>query len=138
MPGFTFPAVGPLDLGSPPSRSEFTDHRYYDPLRLPKAHLRFVRYSLSASDTLHPRLLLCSISGSHEGRGVLASYAGDLFTGIPDRYICKETIGSPEFPSYPLRYMPWSKTPVVTRILAMSHTDLLPSGHPKAVGFTFG
>jgi hypothetical protein len=33
--------------------------------------------------------------------------------------------------------MPWSQTPVVIRTLAISHSDLLPSGLPKAVGFTF-
>ncbi len=26
----------------------------------------------------------------------------------------KETVGSPEFPGYPRKYMTWSKTPVVT------------------------
>ncbi len=40
-----------------------TEHRYYDPLRLPNAYLRFVRFSLSAPDTFplrarpHPDLL---------------------------------------------------------------------------------
>ncbi len=29
------------------------DHRYYDPLRLPNAHLGIVRYSLSVPDTLY-------------------------------------------------------------------------------------
>jgi hypothetical protein len=33
--------------------------------------------------------------------------------------------------------MPWSKTPVVTGALAISHSSLLPSGLPKAIGFTF-
>src|SRR5210317_630815 len=56
--------------------------RYYDPLRLPKAHPRFVRYSLSAPDTLRPRLPLCSISGSYEWHGELASYARDFVYGI--------------------------------------------------------
>ena len=47
MPGFPFPTVGPLDLGSPPYRSEKSDHRYYCQLRLPNAHLGFVRCSQS-------------------------------------------------------------------------------------------
>ena len=36
------------------------------------------------------------------------------------RYLdcCKETIGSPKFPGFPHERMPWSKTPVVSRILA--------------------
>ena len=132
MPDFTFPTVGPLGFGSPPFRPEITpDHRYYVQLRLPKAHLRSVRCSLSAPDTWHPHLLLCSFSGSHEGHGVLTSYARDFGHGIPHRYLCKETIGSPEFPNYPHEYMPWSKTPVVTCILAISHSGLLPSGFQK-------
>ena len=53
MPGFPFPAVGPLGLGSPPSRSEHSDHRYYGPLRPPNVHLRLVRCSLSPPDTLY-------------------------------------------------------------------------------------
>ena len=64
MPGFTFPAVGRLDITSPPSRSDhsISDHRYYDPLRLPNVHLRFVRSSLSSPDTLYrPSLLFVSL-----------------------------------------------------------------------------
>ena len=83
-----------------------TDHRYYDPLRLPNVNLRFVRYSLSAPDTLFT---------------VTSSY--------------KETSGSPHFPSYPYEHMPWSKTPVVSCTLAMSHTGLLPSAASIASAF---
>jgi len=58
MPGFTFPAVGPLDVGSPPSRPEVSSGlRYYDQLRLPEARLGFLRFSLSSSDTLYALLL---------------------------------------------------------------------------------
>ena len=46
MPGFTFPSVGPLGLSSPPSRPSTSDHRYYDPLRLPLLHLGSLRISL--------------------------------------------------------------------------------------------
>jgi len=35
----------------------YSDLRYYDPLRLPKVHLRFVRCSLSAPDTMHVQLV---------------------------------------------------------------------------------
>ena len=41
----------------------------------------------------------------------------------------KETGGSPEFPDYPSERMPRSQTPVVSRLLALSQTGLLPSGH---------
>ena len=40
----------------------------------------------------------------------------------------KETGGSPEFPDYPFVHMPRSQTPVVSRLLALSHTGLPPSG----------
>ncbi len=60
MPGFTFPSVGPLDLGSPPSRpSNCSGHRYYDPLRLPLLHLGSLRI------TLDPRYLALSRFRSH-------------------------------------------------------------------------
>jgi hypothetical protein len=39
----------------------------------------------------------------------------------------KETGGSPEFPVYPCVHMPRSQTPVVSRLLALSRTGLLPS-----------
>jgi len=63
MPGFSFPAVGPLDIGSPPYRPVTTllhpDPRYYDPLRLPTALLRFLRSSLSSPNTLLASHVLC-------------------------------------------------------------------------------
>ena len=55
MPDFAFPTVGPLGLGSPPSRygrPAYTYPRYYAPLRLPIALLWFLRSSLG------PRYLL--------------------------------------------------------------------------------
>jgi hypothetical protein len=48
---------------------------------------------------------------------------------------CKETSGSPQFPSYPFENMPWSQTPVVTCTLAITHTSLLPSDTIQRVGF---
>lgn len=57
MPSITFPTVGRLGATSPPSRSNIADPRYYVPLRLPKVHLRFVRCSLSAPDTMHVQLI---------------------------------------------------------------------------------
>ena len=41
----------------------------------------------------------------------------------------KETGGSPEFPDYPFAHMPRSQTPVVSRLLALVQTGLLPSSH---------
>ncbi|MCD6274044.1 MAG: hypothetical protein J7K30_14665, partial [Deltaproteobacteria bacterium] len=42
----------------------------------------------------------------------------------------------PKFPSYPFENMPWSKTPVVSCILAITHSGLLPSAHCKASAFS--
>jgi hypothetical protein len=58
MPGFSFPTLGPVGVGPPASQSKLSsDPRYYDPLRLPKAHLDGVRYSLSPTDTLPVRFV---------------------------------------------------------------------------------
>jgi len=51
--------VGRLGITSPPSRFRLQNHRYYVPLRLPEALLRFVRSSLSSPDTLRASFALC-------------------------------------------------------------------------------
>ena len=64
--------------------------------------------------------------------GFLRILAGRLHH--PD--ICaRRSFGSPQFPSYPFENMPWSKTPVVTCILAISSTGLLPSAKSTASAF---
>ncbi len=141
MPGFTFPTVGRLDNTSPPSRSaQQSDHRYYVPLRLPKVRLRFVRYSLSAPDTLFVHLVCVSRIPSNgfqtcsrelnyllEHREYFIRYSWDL-------WLHKETVGSLKFPSYPFEYMPWSTTTVVSISLVMPQNGLLPSAFYKNVG----
>jgi hypothetical protein len=113
MPGFPFPTVGPLDLGSPPYRPEQSDHRYYGPLRLPNAHLGFVRCSLSAPDTLVAPLL--SLTGQVRALLPRARIPPRWLTGTLDRIIFpKEAFGSPKFPGYPYDCMPCSQTPVVS------------------------
>ena len=137
MPSFSFPAVGPVGLGSPPSRT-INVHRYYDLLRLPQAHPRFVRSSLSAPGTLHTRLLSCPW-GKKKARisgGVIASYAPGSWIRFPHRDLYKETNGSPEFPRQPCECMPWSQTPVVTSTLAIACPGLLPSGFLRPSAFT--
>ena len=83
MPGFPFPTVGPLDLGSPPYRSEQSDHRYYGPLRLPNAHLGFLRCSLSSPDTLVAPLL--SLTGQVKALFTSARTPPRWLTGALDR-----------------------------------------------------
>ena len=126
MPGFPFPAVGPLDIGSPPYRSEPSDHRYYGPLRLPIAHLGLLRYLLSSPDTLVAPLL--SLTGQDRALLPSARTPPRWLTGALDRItFAKETFGSPKFPGYPCDCMPCSKTPVVFWSLARTYPKLLPS-----------
>ncbi len=56
MPGFSFPPVGPLGHGFPPSRPSYSGRRYYDQLRLPLHLLRSLRFALD------PRYLACTRS----------------------------------------------------------------------------
>ena len=49
--------------------------------------------------------------------------------------MAKEIVGSPKFPSYPFEHMPRSQTPVVSRALALTHTELLPSVTQRTSAF---
>ena len=122
MPGFSFATMGRLGLTSPPYRfaDMITNQRYYDPLRLPKAHLGFLHLSLSYADTLCALFLfvISMLCGTHTGGTSETFYApGYFFSGIPLPVTHKETVGSPKFPDYPCRYMTWSQTPVVSLAL---------------------
>jgi hypothetical protein len=59
MPGFSFPPVGPLGHGSPPSRPSTSGRRYYDQLRLPLHLLGSLRFR-SIPDTLRAPVGSCS------------------------------------------------------------------------------
>ena len=56
--------------------------------------------------------------------------------GFPQPDLYKETFGSPKFPGYPFRYMPWSQTPMVSCVFAIAHTGLLPSATCRASAFS--
>lgn len=142
MPGFTFPTVGPSGLRFPTfptGNANVPSHRYYDPLRLPKAHLGVVRFSLSSPDTLHHSSFFVFLSRER--------LAGEARASSPRResspqrsallrlILHKETIGSPKFPGYPCDDMPWSQTPVVSWTLALSHPGLLPSSSSTLSAF---
>ena len=103
-------------------------------LRLPKVTLRRVRFSLSTPDTLHA-LLICVSCDSFAGESSLQT-PGLLISRHPSSSgsLNKETFGSPEFPSYPFESMPWSKTPVATSTLALTHSGLLPFRLLQSVG----
>ena len=92
------------------------------------------------SDTLQAPSLVCvpSLSARWTGWKRLPSFARALvfrqYPSSSDVHF-KEVIGSPKFPSYPRRYMPRSKTPVVSCTLTLSYPGLLPSTACKASAF---
>jgi hypothetical protein len=90
-------STGPLDLGSSPYQSEPSDHQYYCQLRLPNAHLGFVRCSLSAPNTLFAPLF--SLTGQDRALLSSARTPPHWLTGAFDRItFAKETFGSPQVP----------------------------------------
>ena len=85
------------------------NHRYYDLLRLPKAHLGFIRFSLSSSDTLPALLLLCLpvIGNSLERLGPLISSAWSLCcTDTPNRYSTRRQLALPSSRVTPINACP--------------------------------
>jgi hypothetical protein len=133
MPGFTFPPVGPLGLGSPPSRPfHYLGLRYYDPLRLPLLHLGSLRFR-SIPDTLRaPAFVRLSPSG---GGALLSAPGRSCIPVCPSRCPPQGDGGPLEFPDYPCVCMPRSRTPVVSSRLAMSSPGLVPSGAVKPSAF---
>jgi len=134
MPGFTFPTVGPLCISSPPTRYGRSASRTigtmirYDCQSLISKFFIFVFLRYLASSLFG----LCPVSlGALDRLEALPSSARALvFRQYPSSSDVhdKEAIGSPKFPSYPRKYMPRSKTPVVSCTLALSYPGLLPSG----------
>jgi hypothetical protein len=115
-------------------------HRYYDPLRLPDACLGFVRFSLSSPDTLLAPLLSLAVQVRAPLPSAWISPRWLTGTHLPDCCSSRKTSGSPEFPSYPHECMPWSQTPVVSLMLAITYAGLLPSAQltPSAFSHTSG
>jgi len=135
MPGFTFPSAGRLGLTSPLSRP--SGHRYYVPPRLPSVRLPSVRFSLSSRDTPYRPSFFVSPSG-FAGRRSLPCQRREFVSrpALPDAFILRgETDGSLKFPDCPHEHMPWSRTPVVTRMLTLSHPGLPPSVKVKTSAF---
>lgn len=126
MPGFTFPTVGPLGLGSPPSRpSNRFGHRYYDPLRLPLLHLGSLRISLDPRYLAFSHFRSCRFPGGGDHPSAPGRFS------IPvclSRWPPQGDGGPLEFPGYPCVCMPRSSTPVVSFRLAIASPELLPSG----------
>lgn len=137
MPGFAFPSVGPLGLGSPPSRSGITppDLRYYARLRLPSGPSRvaslLARFPLPCASSN----VCVPFPARSRAEAPLSARSFVPPVHLVIRLSHKETDGSPKFPSYPYEDMPRSQTPVVSQ----THHPI-PSGtaafHPlQGVGF---
>jgi hypothetical protein len=128
MPGVAFPPVGRLGLTSPPSPVLCTAKSAILPFSE-----RFA--CRSRPDALAPVVrglrfrLVARWKPPEATPGFLSQPAPQ--TG----HCCKETGGSPKFPSYPYSDMPRSQTPVVSRALALSRPGLLPSGQWKPSAF---
>ena len=133
MPGFTFPSVGPLGLGSPPSRpSNCFGHRYYDPLRLPRLHLGSLRISLDSRYLAFS----CFRSRRFPGGGVHPSAPGPSCIPVCLSRCPPQGDGGPlEFPGYPCVHMPRSQTPVVSSRLAIAPPGLVPSVKSRTSAF---
>ena len=59
-----------------------------------------------------PIFIRIPLEGLVHGRGFPVNAWS--FLQVTPTLLCRETIGPPEFPGYPRKYMIWSKTPVVT------------------------
>ena len=138
MPGFSFPSVDPLGIGSPPSRPSTASLRYYDPLRLPLLHPSALRFR-SSPGTLRVFIpfRLC-FSSTHWLGGINPDSAWPLlYSGLPDPVLTPQGDGgSLECPDYPCMYMPCSKTPVVSCQLAIASQGLMLSGSARPSAFS--
>ncbi len=101
MPGFSFPPVGPLGHGSPPSRPSTSGRRYYDQLRLPLHLLGSLRFR-SIPDTLRAPVGSCS---SRLAGGLGAARPGAwplLYSGWPFPVPAARSWRSSRVPRLPL------------------------------------
>jgi hypothetical protein len=124
MPGIAFPPVGPVGLGSPPSSV------------LCFAKTTILSFSGCFARRSRPDTLPASGRSwcPRRARGLVEASGprqGFWSPGPPLRVLCKETDGSPKFPSSPSEDMPRSQTPVVSCTLALARPGLLPSSACK-------
>jgi hypothetical protein len=136
MPGFTFPSVGPLCIGSPPSRTGFRQFIgtmiRYDCQQPFSGSFAFACPPIPCILLFHScPVFLGSLFGLELSRSapgllfIVSTPSSDLRQGA-----CRLlAIGrSPKFPRCPRKHMPRSQTPVVSYTLALSCLGLLPSG----------
>jgi hypothetical protein len=137
MPGFTFPTVGPLCIGSPPSRTGFRQFIgtmfSYDCQQPISGSFAFARLPIPCVLLFHS----CPVfHGSLIGLEFPCQRLGSCLSSVPPLLTFgKETVGSPKSPRCPREHMPRSQTPVVSYTLALSCLGLLPSTACKASAF---
>lgn len=130
MPGFAFPEVGPVGLGSPPFRST--------PMGAPSvlcSAKTAVAPSRVASQYARFPVPCCFLVRSRPGESIPAAPSPLICRWTTFPAFHKENDGSPKFPSYPCEYMPCAQTPVVSLALANTLQELLPSAPRHIVGF---
>ena len=116
MPGLAFPPAGPLGLGSP--RSSVLCAAKTALMLFP---CRFALRSLHRHPGSFP-LGFVFLKGSLTSRGNTCQCRGSFSPGCPCPVILVPGTheGSLKFPNYPYEYMPCSRTPVVSSLLAMA------------------
>jgi hypothetical protein len=130
MPGFSFPTVGPLCIGSPPTRYGLPASRTIGTMIRYDCQQPISGSLLSlVSRYLVLLFLLCPVSlGLLFGLEFSSQYLGSCLSSVPLLLTYhKETVGSPKFPRCPHEHLPRSQTPVVSYTLALSYLGLLPS-----------
>ena len=130
MPGFAFPRVGPLGLGSPPSSVLCSAKTADCPSRSPSL--------LARPPIPWPAPFgSCSVAGSPVGTAQNPSDAWTFVQPVahPLRHLWRETVGSPKFPSCPCECMPRSQTPVVPQGLRHNAPKTAAFRDQQTVGF---
>ena len=139
LPGVAFPAVGPVDLGSPPFQLVGCAHQPSARCCTTTASRPSHTTSLVAGDVI-PGLLPVFVFRLRLANGWKPHVnARALVHPVPPRLpgnSGQENAGSPTFPSDRLDDMPRSQTPVVSWALAIACSGLQPSGACKPSAFS--
>jgi hypothetical protein len=133
MPGFSFPPVGPLGLGSPPSRPSPSGRRYYDPLRLPLHHLRSLRFALDPRYLAFSRL--CSQLAFRVGKITPWRLAALVYRFAYPGPRRKELAVLSSSRTTPVRTCPARRLRWCPFRLALASPGLLPSGAARPSAF---
>jgi hypothetical protein len=138
MPGFTFPSVGPLCIGSPPSRTGFRQFIgtmfSYDCQQPISGSFTFARPPIPCISSF---IRVPSYSARQAGWSSPTLCQGSCLSSVPlpltydkEPADCSQSDALPSYviEGLPRKHMPRSQTPVVSCALALSSAGLLPSG----------